>query len=242
LPVDGSDTLKRTNEIGMAIPTLATLGIDGKTITADALLTQRKLAEHLIERGAHYVFIVKDNQPLLAEAIRLHFNDRGAPDFREPHTLAHGRIESRAIWTSTALNTYLDFPHVGQVFAIERQTTHKRTGKVSTETVYGITDHSPDSAQPERILAFNRDHWRIEAHHYMLDWTWDEDRCRLSAGHGPQNITRLRRFAIGLIKSKSNDSVAATTQKLARNLRRVFDYLGMTKNSQPRDRSTVPAG
>jgi hypothetical protein len=137
---------------------------------------------------------------------------------------------------------YLDFPHVGQVFAIERQTTHKRTGKVSTETVYGITDHSPDSAQPERILAFNRDHWRIEAHHYMLDWTWDEDRCRLSAGHGPQNITRLRRFAIGLIKSKSNDSVAATTQKLARNLRRVFDYLGMTKNSQPRGRSTVPAG
>jgi hypothetical protein len=46
----------------------------------------------------------------------------------------------------------------------------------------------------------------------MLDSTWDEDRCRLSSSRGPQNITRLRRFAIGLVKSKSksNDSLAAT--------------------------------
>jgi hypothetical protein len=66
----------------------------------------------------------------------------------------------------------------------------------------------------------------------MLDWTWDEDRCRLSSSRGPQNITRLRRFAIGLVtsKSKSNDSLAATSQKLARNLPLVFDDLGMTKS------------
>ena len=52
----------------MFIPLLGGLDIAGKTITADALLTQRKLAQHLIERGAHYVFIVKDNQPALAAA------------------------------------------------------------------------------------------------------------------------------------------------------------------------------
>lgn len=226
----------------MAIPTLASLHLHGKTLTADALLTQRKLAEHLHERGAHYVFIAKDNQPQLAEDIRLHFATRGEPDFREPPTLAHGRIESRSIWTSTALNTYLDFPHVAQVFAIERRVTHKKTGKTSTEIVYGVTDHSPQSASPQRLLAFNRDHWRVEAHHYVLDWNWDEDRCRLRTGHGPANITRLRRFAIGLIKSKSHDSVAATISKLARNVRRVFDYLGMTANARPRARRSAPAG
>jgi hypothetical protein len=63
---------------------------------------------------------------------------------------------------------------------------------------------------------------------------WDEDRCTLRTGHGPENITRLRRFATGLIKSKSRDSVAATIAKLARNVRRVFDYLRMTRNSVPR--------
>jgi predicted transposase YbfD/YdcC len=187
----------------MAIPVLAPIDIAGKTITADALLTQRKLAEHLNERGAHSVFIAKDNQPQLAADIRLHFAERGAPDFRESPALQHGRIESRAIWTSTALNTYLDFPHVGQVFAIERETIEKKTGKTSSETIYGVTDHSPQSAGPARLLAYNREHWRVEAHHYILDWNWDEDRCRLRTGHGPANITRLRRFAIGLIKSKT---------------------------------------
>lgn len=123
-----------------------------------------ELAEYLHTRGAHYVFIAKDHQPTLAADIRLHFTQRGEPDFREPPCLQHGRVEIRAIWTSTAVNDYLDFPHVGQV------------------------------------------------------------------------------FAIGLIKSKSTDSVAATIAKLARKTRRVLDYLGMTANSAPRDARAVSAG
>ena len=218
----------------MAIPLLESLDISGKTITADALLTQRKIAEYVVARGAHYLFIAKDNQPTLAADIRLHFAARGEPDFREPLNLEHGRLESRAIWTSTALNDYLNFPHVGQVFVIERQRIDKKTGKTSTEIVYGVTDHTPESASPERLLAFNRDHWGIEAHHYILDWNWDEDRCRLRTGHGPENMTRLRRFAVGLIKANSDDSVAATIDKLARRVRRVFDYFLMTDNTKSR--------
>ena len=106
------------------------------------------------------------------------------------HTLEHGRLESRAIWTTTRLNDYLNFPHVGQAFAIERQRIEKKTGKVSTETIYGLTDHTPESADAARLLAFNRDHWGVEAHHYILDWNWDEDRCTLRTGHGPENVTR----------------------------------------------------
>jgi predicted transposase YbfD/YdcC len=99
----------------MVIPLLEPLALSGKTITTDALLTQRKLAAYLREHHAHYVFTVKDNQPGLAEAIRLLFAARGAPDFQEPPTLAHGRIESHAIWTSTRLNEYLDFPAPAQI-------------------------------------------------------------------------------------------------------------------------------
>ena len=48
-------TVKPTNEIKMAIPLLAPVDIDGIVITADALLTQRALARHLVkERKAHY--------------------------------------------------------------------------------------------------------------------------------------------------------------------------------------------
>lgn len=207
--------------------------IDGQTLTGDALLTQRKLAQYIVqERSAHYVLIAKDNQPSLAEAIRLMFELRGTPDYSEPPTLAHGRIESRSIWTSTALNEYLDFPFVGQVFAIQRHTIKKTTGKESLEIAYGLTSHSPVSANAEQVLEFNRGHWAVESHHYILDWNWNEDRCTIRTGHGPANITRMRRFATSLIKTISKDTVASTIEKLARSVRLVFDYLRMTKNSQ----------
>ena len=225
----------------MFVPLLEGLDVTGKTITADALLTQRTLARYLVEeRNAHYLFTAKDNQPTVHEDIRLFFQNRGEPDFCQPFTLEHGRLESRTIWTTTALNDYLNFPHIGQVFAIERQRIDKKTGKQSIEIVYGLTDHTPATADAARLLAFNRGHWGIEAHHYILDWNWDEDRCTIRTGHGPENITRLRRFATGLIKSKGRDSVAATIAKLARNVRRVFDYLGMTGNSRPQRRAPDP--
>jgi hypothetical protein len=46
--------------------------------------------------------------------------------------------------TTTELNGYLDFPHVGQAFGLERESINKKTGKLSEETVYGIIwNHQP---------------------------------------------------------------------------------------------------
>ena len=71
---DGTD--KRTNEIGVAIPLLDQLGdLAGKTVTADALLTQSAIASYLRQRHAHYMFVAKDNQKTLLEDIRLWFHD-----------------------------------------------------------------------------------------------------------------------------------------------------------------------
>jgi len=58
-----------------------------------------------------------------------------------------------------------------------------------------------------------------------------EDRSRIRTGYGPENITRLRRFAIGIIKSKKVPNVAQKMRELTRNVRLVFDYLRMTSNS-----------
>lgn len=229
------DTLKQTNEIGMVIPLLDSLPLEGKTLTADALLTQRKLAAYLLERGAHYVFTVKDNQPTLLADLRLAFQQRGAAHFEHGPECAHGRIETRRIWTTTALNDYLDFPGLGQAFCIERHVIEKRTGKTSIERVYGITSHTPETADAERVLTLNRRHWRIEnSCHWIIDWNFDEDRSTIRTGFGPENVTRLRRFAVGLVKAVSSDSVAATLRRLQRNPRLVFDYLRMTENSTRR--------
>jgi predicted transposase YbfD/YdcC len=132
------------------------------------------------------------------------------------------------------LNENLDFPHIGQAFLIERHVEHKKSGKITDEIVLGITSRTSIQASPQRILEINRKHWGIENRcHYVIDWNYDEDRSRIRTGHGPENITRLRRFAVGVIHfiSKASTSVAEKMQQLNRNTRLVFDYLRMTNNS-----------
>lgn len=212
---------------------LDAIDIQGKNITTDALLTQRKIATYLVEkRHAHYHFTVKNNQPGLFQDIALYFTERQEPDFMVCDPPDHGRIEIRKIWTTTELNGYLNFPHVGQAFVIQRESTNKKTGKFSCEIAYGITSQTPEQADPQKVLETNRGHWSIEnSCHYIIDWNYDEDRSRIRTGYGPENVTRLRRFATGLIKSKRVRSVSRKMQQLNRNIRLVFDYLRMTKNS-----------
>lgn len=217
----------------MAIPLLDAIEIKGKEITADALLTQRKFAAYLVDdRQAHYHFTVKGNQSNLLGDIALYFEDRQEPAFVEPVGFEHGRIETRKIWTTVELNDYLDFPHVGQAFVVERERIDKKTGKRSVELAYGVTSRAPDMADARQVLKTNRGHWSIEnSCHYIIDWNYDEDRSRIRTGYGPENISRLRRFAVGLIKSKGVSNVAQKMRELNRKTRQVFDYLRMTKNS-----------
>ena len=234
LPVKGSGEEKQTNEIKIAIPLLENIDIEGKTITADALLTQWGLASYLVEqRKAHYHFTVKGNQKNLLENIACYFDNLNhEPDHLTIDGIEHGRIETRKIWSTSDLNNYLYFPHVGQAFMIERSTTNKKSGKETREVAYGITSKTPQLASASQVLEDNRGHWSIENKcHYIIDWNYDEDRSRIRTGNGPENITRLRRFAVGIIKSKGVRSVSQKMRQLAQNTRAVFDYLKMTRNS-----------
>ena len=144
----------------------------------------------------------------------------------------HGRIETRKIWVTTELNSYLLFPYVGQAFMIERTVINQKSGKETQETVYGITSKTPDLADAEQILKDNRGHWCIEnTCHYVIDWNYNEDRSRIRTGYGPENVSRLRRFAVGIIKQKKGASVVQKMRRLNKNMRTVFDYLKMTRNS-----------
>jgi hypothetical protein len=118
------------------------IDIQGKDITVDALLTQRKFAEYLIQREAHYHFTVKGNQPTLEKDIRDVFENRQKPHYEVVSPPEHGRIETRRIWVTSTLNDYLDFPHVGQAYCIEREIIEKKTGEYSKEAVVGVTSRN----------------------------------------------------------------------------------------------------
>ena len=210
--------------------------IAGRDITGDALLTQPAIATYVVGRQAHYHFTVKGNQARLESDIGLLFETCGDPDFVDVTPPDQGCIVTRRIWRGTALNTYLDFPHVGQAFRIKRESFNKKTGKHSDDIALGITSRTPQQASPQRLPTVNRGHWSIESVDYIIDWNYDEDRSRSRTGFGPENITRLRRFAVGILKSfqKPADSIAEMMRKLSFRPRLVFDYLRMTQPSSAR--------
>ncbi len=86
-----------------------------------------------------------------------------APDFvQEPGKPEHGRIERRSIRASSEINEYVNFPGVGQVFAVRRKVAEVKTGERSAETACGVTSPGPEAAVPKRLLELNRGHWRVE--------------------------------------------------------------------------------
>ena len=39
-------------------------------------------------------------------------------------------------------------------------------------------------------------HWAVESFHCMFDWNFNEDLSPIRTAHGPENVTRLHRFAM----------------------------------------------
>lgn len=69
----------KTNEIKAAPELLRTLVLQGRVVTADALLCQREISQQIIDSGGHYLLVVKDNQPELKQAILAEFQPAFSP-------------------------------------------------------------------------------------------------------------------------------------------------------------------
>ena len=133
-----------------------------------------------------FFFIVKGNQRNLRDDIEMVFTDPQAVCDETVEVDKHGdRVEVRRLQSSTALNEYLDWPHLKQVCRIEREVT--RRGQTTRETAFAITSLSAEQHDAADLLAINRGHWGIENRlHYVRDVTLGEDACRVRTGMAPQ--------------------------------------------------------
>ena len=127
----------------------------------------------------------------------------------------HGRIEIRRVRTSTALNAYLDWPHVGQVFRVERHVTDLVGKNPRDEVAFGIMDLGPDEVDAARVNELVRGHWGIETRlHYVRDWTYDEDRSQVRTKQGPRVMATLRNTAIGLLRYLKLPNISGAVKHL----------------------------
>ena len=68
----------KTNEAKAALPLLKELVLKGRVVLGDAMFCQREICEEIRDRGGHYLFVVKENQPTLLREIRAAFVDEAA--------------------------------------------------------------------------------------------------------------------------------------------------------------------
>ena len=222
----------KTNEIGAATEFLLTLALEGRIVTADALLTQREIAQTILASRGDYLLVVKENQPTLHADSTATF----APEADTTGLVGtactvthHGdRLECRRLTASTALVGYSDWPGLAQVLRLDRRVVHKGTGVVlRQQTAYAVTSLPPDRATPAQLLTLWRAHWHVENKlHYVRDVAFDEDRSTVHANHAPQVMAAFRNAAIGLIHALGFTKVTATCRQFAAQPLAAFLALG----------------
>jgi predicted transposase YbfD/YdcC len=225
------DVSAKTNEIPMFAPLidqLAATGIDPSrlVITADALHCQRDHATYLHQRGAGFVFTVKHNQPGLFAALdALPWTD--TPIAHRQTDRGHGRITTRTIQTLPAPPD-LPFPHVGQVWLIERYVTDLAGSPTSAVAALGVTNLHTNQAAPADIARLVRNHWGVESLHWLRDTVYREDHSRARTRSGPRVMAGLRNLAIGALHLAGRRDIAEATRWASRNMLRPFQILGLT--------------
>ena len=228
---------EKTNEIPVSIELLKALDVSGTIITTDALLTQRKFCQEILQRQADYCLPVKANQKQLSMDIRDLFEPLEETDPPEvehrrfdnlhaevgahlqTHTdveTAKGRRTTRTLTASTLLTEHIDWPGLQQVYQYTTHQENKKTGIVKTNTQYGITSLTPQRASAADLLKLRREHWTIEnRRHWVRDVVFDEDASTVRTGVLPQVMAAMRNTAISVLRFTEHTKITDALQLFA---------------------------
>jgi predicted transposase YbfD/YdcC len=213
----------KSNEITAFATLFDRIDVRDALITADALHTQRGHADYLHERGGHYLWIAKANQPRLhAQLLGLPW--RQIPIVHEHHDRGHGRIEHRRL-KLTAVGEGIGFPHARLAIQLHRRRRQIGSSTWTSETIYAVTDLNWRQARPDLIADAVRGHWRIESLHWIRDVSFGEDLSQIRTGHGPANMATLRNFGVSRHRLTGATNIAHACRHTARHPNRALDLL-----------------
>lgn len=228
---------EKSNEIPAAAKLLAGRDLTGMVLTVDAELTQRSIARRIRRQGGDYLMAVKDNQPTLRAAIETLFADppwltaERPREYRWWQTVekGHGRLETRTLEASPSLNTYLDWPHLGQVLRRTCRRVCIATGEVTEQVHYGITSLAWDTASPAALERLWRGHWSIENRvHYVRDVSFGEDAHQAWRGQTPQAMAAIRNALITVVRRQGWRYLPDALRHYGANVQRTLATLGVS--------------
>src|SRR6266516_3178311 len=197
-PVAGRYRAPDEKTIRVVLDRLDPRDLAGAVVSFDALHTVRANLDWLVtDKKAHYIAVVKKNQPLLHARIKA-LPWRQVPAGSTTRDTGHGRTETRAL--KAAHVSHLDFPGARQAIKITRRRQDTATGKTTRETVYAVTTLTSAHATAPDLARLVREHWSVEAHHHIRDTTFSEDTSASRTGSGPANLATIRAAVIAAIK------------------------------------------
>lgn len=209
---------EKSNEITAIPRLLKMIDVKGCTITIDAVGTQKDIASQLIQREGDYVLALKGNQGIshmvvedyFQLALKRNFLNVNY-DYFEEINKDHGRIEIRKYWVVSDLNWLYDrnlwegLKSVGMV-----QSTRIAGKEETTETRFFLMSFDKDAKRFGRAV---RRHWEVEALHWSLDVSFNEDDCRVRKGNAAENFSTIRRIALNLLKKENSRKVGIKTRR-----------------------------
>jgi len=210
----------RSNEITAVPQLLEMLEVAGCIVTTDAMNCQVETAKKVIENDADYVFVVKDNQPRLLEAIQGLFDDPDEmrwvdTDYDQTVDGNHGRLETRRCWTTSDpeylayIGSLADWPGLQSIGVIEAKRTIQE--ETSIKRRYFISSLESNA---KKLLHAVRTYWGIENKlHWVLDLAFREDESRVRKGNGPQNFAVLRHIALNLLKREDTAKISIRAKR-----------------------------
>jgi len=214
-------TEEKSNEITAIPRLLEMLDVRNAVVTIDAMGCQKAIAQKIIEEKGHYVLQLKENQPALHALVKETFDEltsRGIPCvpymYHEETNAGHGRVETRRVWTTDWTDWYQErHEWVGLKSFVCVESTRQIGDHRSTERRYFISDL--DGKDAKVMLGYVRGHWGIENKlHWSLDMTFREDNLRNRVGHSAQNLSRIRRLALNLLRRDKTCKVGAKGKRL----------------------------
>ena len=173
------------------------LDVNGSVIVADALHCSRKSAKTVIDNGAEYLFVVKNNTPRLREDIELYFRDGQAPSHQTVEKNG-GRIEKRTAYASTDTGWLYGKEQWGKlstIGAIHRE--FEKGGEKSSQWHYYI---SSAALSPQALLSHARLEWAVESMHWLLDVHFTEDKTRVWDMNVQKILNTTRKIALNMVR------------------------------------------
>lgn len=211
----------KSNEITAIPDLLDLLDLEGVTITIDAIGTQEEIVNKIVDKGAHYVLPVKDNQRELKKQIKSHFesynNLYGNSEvfYKKGIEKDHGRIEEREYFLSYNTTKIKDKDKWKTVKAIAYTKVYRtfRDETIMTENYY-IIDYE---ISIEKLIESIRDHWNIECGlHWKLDVILDEDHSRNRVNNSINNLSIMRKIVFNLASLDNSFGKVPLQRKLTR--------------------------